>query len=51
MRTMQGERIRLSLERGKLTLNGSARVVIADVRASNGVVHAIDAVLVPPSVP
>jgi uncharacterized surface protein with fasciclin (FAS1) repeats len=50
VKTVQGERIKLSLAGGKLTLNGSSRVIVADVKASNGVVHAINAVLVPPSV-
>ena len=49
VKTAQGERIKLSLEGGKLTLNGSSRVIVADVKASNGVVHAINEVLVPPS--
>ena len=49
VKTVQGEKIALSLKAGKLVLNGSARVIVADVKASNGVIHAIDAVLVPPS--
>jgi uncharacterized surface protein with fasciclin (FAS1) repeats len=49
VKTVQGERIALSFKRGKIVLNGTARVVIPDVKASNGVIHAIDAVLVPPS--
>lgn len=49
VKTVQGERIKLSLKGGKLFLNGSSRVVIADVKASNGVIHAINAVIVPPS--
>lgn len=49
VKTLQGERIALSYSGGKIVLNGSARVVTADVKASNGVIHAIDAVLVPPS--
>ena len=49
VKTVQGERIKLSLQSGKLTLNGSSRVIVADVKASNGVIHAINAVLVPPS--
>ena len=44
-----GEKIALSLKGGKLVLNGSSRVIVADLKASNGIVHAIDAVLVPPS--
>jgi uncharacterized surface protein with fasciclin (FAS1) repeats len=49
VKTVQGEKIKLSLEGGALFLNGSSKVIIADVKASNGVIHAINAVLVPPS--
>jgi transforming growth factor-beta-induced protein len=49
VKTVQGEQISLSYKSGKIVLNSSARVVVADVKASNGVVHAIGAVLVPPS--
>ena len=42
------EKIKLSLKGGKLVLNGNSRVIVADVKASNGVIHAIDTVLVPP---
>jgi transforming growth factor-beta-induced protein len=49
VKTVQGERIALSFKNGRIVLNGTARVVIPDVNASNGVIHAINAVLVPPS--
>ena len=49
VKTVQGESIGLSYKGGKIVLNGTARVVMPDVKASNGVVHAIDAVIVPPS--
>ena len=49
VKTVQGEKIRLSLKGGKLYLNGTSQVIVADVKASNGVIHAINAVLVPPS--
>ena len=49
VKTVQGESIALSFKGGKIVLNGTARVVIPDVKASNGVIHAIDTVLVPPS--
>ena len=49
VKTVQGEKIALSIKAGKLVLNGSSRVIVADVKASNGVIHAIDTVLVPPS--
>ena len=50
VKTVQGEPIKLSLKGGKLTLNGTSKVIVADVKASNGVIHAIDAVIVPPTV-
>ena len=49
VKSLQGERIALSFKGGKIFLNGAARVVTPDVKASNGVIHAIDAVIVPPS--
>ncbi len=49
VKTVQGEKIALSLKGGKLYLNGTSQVIVADVTASNGVIHAINTVLVPPS--
>ena len=49
VKTVQGESIKLSLKGGKLFLNGGSRVIVADVKASNGVIHAINTVIVPPS--
>ncbi len=46
--TVQGEDVEVAVD-GGVTVNG-ATVVLADVTASNGVVHVIDAVLIPPSV-
>jgi uncharacterized surface protein with fasciclin (FAS1) repeats len=46
--TVQGQTIKLSTM-GGATVNG-AKVVSADVAASNGVIHAIDAVILPPDV-
>lgn len=46
--TVEGQTIKLSTADG-VTVNG-AKVVIADVMASNGVIHAIDAVILPPDV-
>ena len=48
--TVQGEKITIEVVDGKVVINGSATVVITDVPASNGVIHVIDAVIVPPSV-
>jgi uncharacterized surface protein with fasciclin (FAS1) repeats len=49
VKTVEGEKIKLSLKGGKLFLNGNSQVIVADVAASNGVIHAINTVLVPPS--
>jgi uncharacterized surface protein with fasciclin (FAS1) repeats len=46
-KTVQGESVTVSL-RGGAKVNG-ANVTAADVKASNGVVHVIDAVILPPS--
>jgi uncharacterized surface protein with fasciclin (FAS1) repeats len=49
--TVQGGAIVLSLKDGKVLLTdangGTATVVLADVAASNGVIHAIDSVVMP----
>jgi uncharacterized surface protein with fasciclin (FAS1) repeats len=47
--TLQGEEITVDLTDG-VTLNESVTVAAADVEASNGVIHVIDGVLVPPSI-
>ena len=47
--SLEGEQIALSLAGGKLILDGSSTVVTADILATNGVIHVIDTVLVPPS--
>ena len=46
--TVEGQTVKLSTADG-VTVNG-AKVVSADVAASNGVIHAIDAVILPPGV-
>jgi uncharacterized surface protein with fasciclin (FAS1) repeats len=49
--TVQGEAIVLSLNDGKVMLTdangGTSTVILADVAASNGVIHAIDTVVMP----
>lgn len=42
--------ISLQVKTGEVMLNSSARVTMADVQASNGVIHVIDKVLLPPTV-
>ena len=44
--TLQGSPIAVTVEDGKVFLNG-AQVIITDIEASNGVIHVIDAVLLP----
>jgi uncharacterized surface protein with fasciclin (FAS1) repeats len=44
--TLQGETVTVAINGDVITING-AEVVIADIEAVNGVVHVIDAVLVP----
>ncbi|QTN31051.1 fasciclin domain-containing protein [Akkermansiaceae bacterium] len=41
--------IALKVVDGTLTLNGSAKVATADIECSNGVIHVIDAVILPPA--
>ena len=41
--------MKVTQNKGELTVNG-AKVVTADVAASNSVIHAIDAVILPPGV-
>ncbi len=47
--SVEGSPIAISVVDGTVTLNGAAKVVTADVMASNGVIHVIDAVILPPS--
>ena len=46
--TLNGADITVTVEDEAVVLNGNATVVTPDVEASNGVVHVIDAVLLPP---
>jgi len=46
--TLAGPKITLAVQNGSLFANGS-KVITADVEASNGVIHVIDAVMLPPS--
>jgi transforming growth factor-beta-induced protein len=46
--SVEGSPIAISVKDGTVYLNDSAKVVTADVMTSNGVIHIIDAVLLPP---
>jgi uncharacterized surface protein with fasciclin (FAS1) repeats len=50
VKTVQGEKIKLSLKGSSLFINGNAKVIAPDVRCSNGIIHGINNVLVPPSI-
>lgn len=47
--TVEGSPIAISVKDGKVYLNDSAQVVKTDIVASNGVIHVIDQVLLPPA--
>ncbi len=46
VKTLQGEELTVTIKDGKVAING-ANVTAADLEGSNGVVHVIDAVLMP----
>jgi len=45
-----GAKLSFNAKNGAITINGASKVLLANVGASNGVVHLINAVLLPPSV-
>jgi len=47
--TMNGETILANVNNATITINGSSKVIVPDVDASNGVVHVVDNVLLPRS--
>ena len=47
--TLSGKRLRIAVRNGGVYLNGNSRVVKADVGASNGTIHVVDRVLIPPA--
>ena len=47
--TVEGSPIAISVNDGKVYLNDAAQVVKTDIMASNGVIHVIDHVLLPPA--
>ena len=49
VKTVQGEKIKLSLKGSSLFINGNAKVIAPNVNCSNGIIHGINNVLVPPS--
>jgi len=48
LRTLAGPKIKVRVRGGNVRLNRSAKVVQADIAATNGTIHVIDHVLLPP---
>jgi uncharacterized surface protein with fasciclin (FAS1) repeats len=46
---VSGASIKIKVEDGKVYLNDTVQVIITDIETSNGVIHVIDAVLLPPA--
>ena len=46
---LEGKQITIKVDMGSVYLNETTKVVITDIEASNGVIHVIDTVLLPPS--
>jgi transforming growth factor-beta-induced protein len=47
--TVLGKDVSIKVDMGSVYLNDSVMVIITDIEASNGVIHVIDAVLLPPA--
>lgn len=47
--TLNGQAVAITVEDGVVKLNDLATVVSTDIEASNGIIHVIDSVLVPPA--
>jgi transforming growth factor-beta-induced protein len=45
---LEGEQAMISVKDGKVYLNDNVQVIITDVETSNGVIHVLDGVLLPP---
>lgn len=48
VKSVEGSSLKVAVNKGKVTVGG-ANVVKADIKASNGVIHVIDKVLMPPA--
>ena len=49
--TLEGKDIAIEVKDGGVVLNGSVKVTTTDIQADNGIIHVIDAVLLPPEAP
>jgi uncharacterized surface protein with fasciclin (FAS1) repeats len=48
VKTVEGNTVKVAVSDGKVTING-AKVVKTDIECTNGVIHVIDTVILPPS--
>ena len=48
-KTVNGKEVKITVKDGKVYLNGKAVVIKADIETSNGVIHVIDTVILPPN--
>ena len=48
-KTVNGAEVKIAIVGGKVVLNGNVNVVTTDIKASNGIIHVIDSVLLPPA--
>merc|ERR1712151_1429673 len=49
VKTLQGADVLVRSSSAGVTINGNSKVIAADIAATNGVVHIIDTVLMPPT--
>ena len=49
VKTVNGKKLKIKVSGGNVFLNGSTKVTKTDIEASNGVIHVINKVLIPPT--
>jgi uncharacterized surface protein with fasciclin (FAS1) repeats len=47
VKTVEGSKVRIKVRNGTVYLNGTTKVVKTNVRASNGIIHVVNKVLIP----
>jgi uncharacterized surface protein with fasciclin (FAS1) repeats len=46
-KTVEGQSVTIKVKNGSVYLNGSTKVIKTNIKASNGVIHVINKVLIP----
>jgi uncharacterized surface protein with fasciclin (FAS1) repeats len=49
VKTLNGKSVKIAVRGGAVFINGSTKVVTTDVKASNGIIHVVNKVLLPPA--